>query len=708
MKRLKRSISLLLILMLVALSLPLTALAEEAAAATGSETVGTETSGSAGNKDQSQNSGQKQDSSSDNTQNGGSEAGTIEEGTGSETVDSTTVDTGAGVPAVQSDAVISDYSVGLKAKAYSGGRWGSETGANEIIGTTGKGLAAKGFEFSLDVSYIGEAGSEGTKPDLGIEYSTHVSNIGWMDYVSNGAEAGDPDYQQNIEGIKIKLTGTDADKYDIWYCAHVSNIGWMDWAKNDALAGTTGLAQQVEAVKIVILPAGTDAPGLTTTPAMTLEDYAKNVNIAYQAHVANIGWQNPVTNGQTAGTTGQNLALEAINITLNGNKIGGGVEYQAHIADIGDQGTRYNGDNAGTTGQSKAVQALQIQLTGTAKRAFDIYYRVHITNYGWMDWAKNGEWAGSKGLCYSLQAIEIKLIPKGQNAPGNSYQVFVSGDEYRSNPGFDLKAHVSNVGWQGFAGNGGTAGIENGSQQIEALEVKAGWPKDSSISVRTHVSNIGWQNWVTGNDVIAGTTGQGLGIEAVCLNLNGKLGSLMDIWYQVQVKDYGWSGWAVNGQPAGSIGGGKPILAIRCRVIPKGSAAPGSTADSFREIRAPYSDCIVVNIDRQEMTLYRNGSAVVVTPVVTGTRGSHDTPRGDFTMYGHSTGVTLSGVGYSSYVNFWMPFYQENGVHDASWRSQFGGLIYTYNGSHGCVNTPYDAARTIYYNSWVGMHVVVQ
>ena len=48
-----------------------------------------------------------------------------------------------------------------------------------------------------------------------------------------------------------------------------------------------------------------------------------------------------------------------------------------------------------------------------------------------------------------------------------------------------------------------------------------------------------------------------------------------------------------------------------------------------------------------------------------------------------------------------MPFDGGIGLHDASWRSEFGSDIYLYNGSHGCVNLPYDAAKIIYENTVV-------
>ena len=62
---------------------------------------------------------------------------------------------------------------------------------------------------------------------------------------------------------------------------------------------------------------------------------------------------------------------------------------------------------------------------------------------------------------------------------------------------------------------------------------------------------------------------------------------------------------------------------------------------------------------------------------------------------------------YESPVSYWMPFNKGIGLHDASWRSEFGGSIYKTRGSHGCVNTPYSAMKTIYENVKIGYPVVV-
>ena len=64
---------------------------------------------------------------------------------------------------------------------------------------------------------------------------------------------------------------------------------------------------------------------------------------------------------------------------------------------------------------------------------------------------------------------------------------------------------------------------------------------------------------------------------------------------------------------------------------------------------------------------------------------------------------------YESYVNFWMPFLDYDfGLHDATWRWDFGGDIRFYDGSHGCVNLPYDAAAELFDIVEVGDPVVVR
>ena len=47
------------------------------------------------------------------------------------------------------------------------------------------------------------------------------------------------------------------------------------------------------------------------------------------------------------------------------------------------------------------------------------------------------------------------------------------------------------------------------------------------------------------------------------------------------------------------------------------------------------------------------------------------------------------------------------GIHDAKWRTKFGGENYVKNGSHGCVNTPSEAMTQLYEAIEIGVPVLV-
>ena len=115
-----------------------------------------------------------------------------------------------------------------------------------------------------------------------------------------------------------------------------------------------------------------------------------------------------------------------------------------------------------------------------------------------------------------------------------------------------------------------------------------------------------------------------------------------------------------------------------------------------------------ISLDQQHMWFYKDGQLIVETDVVTGCHNrGWDTHTGVYAIMYKERDATLVGEGYNSAVSYWMPFYANVGIHDASWRSSFGGSIYLNNGSHGCVNTPTENAATIYNNIEKGVPVVV-
>lgn len=116
---------------------------------------------------------------------------------------------------------------------------------------------------------------------------------------------------------------------------------------------------------------------------------------------------------------------------------------------------------------------------------------------------------------------------------------------------------------------------------------------------------------------------------------------------------------------------------------------------------------VEINITRQHLWFYKNGKLITHGAVVTGNpnRG-HSTVLGTYMLNYKQKGATLTGPGYEAEVTYWMPFFGNIGIHDATWRHSFGGDIYKTNGSHGCVNAPLYLAKKIYENIEDGTPII--
>ena len=115
-----------------------------------------------------------------------------------------------------------------------------------------------------------------------------------------------------------------------------------------------------------------------------------------------------------------------------------------------------------------------------------------------------------------------------------------------------------------------------------------------------------------------------------------------------------------------------------------------------------------VSIDGQYMWMYMDGEIVFESDVVTGKPDSeHDTPVGIYSIIYKELNATLRGADYETQVAYWMVFTFDIGFHDAEWQYAFGDDMYEYNGSHGCVNLPVDAAGELYDLVYPGMPVFV-
>lgn len=127
-------------------------------------------------------------------------------------------------------------------------------------------------------------------------------------------------------------------------------------------------------------------------------------------------------------------------------------------------------------------------------------------------------------------------------------------------------------------------------------------------------------------------------------------------------------------------------------------------ADSFGE--HDYGDSYIeVNLTAQHLFVYKDGERILESDFVSGKNDA--TTAGTYGITYCERYATLVGENYSSPVSYWMPFNRNIGLHDASWRNDFGGDIYKEHGSHGCVNLPIQIAKQIYSVAYQGMPVLV-
>lgn len=117
---------------------------------------------------------------------------------------------------------------------------------------------------------------------------------------------------------------------------------------------------------------------------------------------------------------------------------------------------------------------------------------------------------------------------------------------------------------------------------------------------------------------------------------------------------------------------------------------------------------VEVNKEKQHVWVYIDGELWGESDCVTGNKSNHDTPIGTYYITECINGKYLTGPGYKSWVNKWMRLTNSGiGLHDATWRSKFGGNIYQGDGSHGCINLPKKFAYELYDVAYVGMPTII-
>lgn len=416
----------------------------------------------------------------------------------------------------------------------------------EVSGTSGQSKRLEAIQIFLqNLEYSGN-----------IEYQTHIQDIGWQSYRSNGDMSGTSGQSKRLEAIRIRLTGDIANYYDVYYRVHAQDLGWLGWAKNDEPAGSSGYGYRLEAIEIKLVPKGE-----------TLDQSVKayhHKEVEYQTHIQDIGWQDIKADGETSGTTGESKRLEAIEVKLNEQEYAGNIQYKSHIEDFGwEADWKMNGQMSGTSGQSKRIEAVQIELTGEMEQKYDVYYRVHAQAFGWLGWTKNGEYAGTAGYSCRLEAIEIKLVKKSETGPSSDTGAYFSRK-------IGYSSQIEDIGWQDYKYDGEQAGTTGQAKRLETYKIILISPGYSGgVEYKSYVEGKGWEDNYLTNGQESGTVGQSKRIEAVQMRLTGEIADYYDIYYKVHAQAFGELGWAKNGEYAGTYGYSCRVEALEIRLVKK-------------------------------------------------------------------------------------------------------------------------------------------
>ncbi|WP_158006644.1 SH3 domain-containing protein [Floricoccus penangensis] len=304
----------------------------------------------------------------------------------------------------------------------------------ELSGTVSENLRMEAIQINL-------TGDLSSKYD--VQYRTYVQNIGWQPWVNNGNIAGTTGKSLRIEAIQVKVVyREDARKENPWEIINKKGVYTFtkrsEIKNNPSNSGKTidfyDKGQQVEYDGVLknegkfwltyVASNGqrrfvecdqnlVDTQDSKRNPQVEPKyDKKKSGMINYLTHVQNVGWQDWVRDGQTAGTNGRSLRMEAFKLELGQLPLNGSVQYRAHVQNIGWQKWSGPGNYAGTSGRSLRMEALEIKLTGDLSKRYDIEYRAHVQNVGWMPWVRNGQMAGTQGRSLRMEALQIRLVER--------------------------------------------------------------------------------------------------------------------------------------------------------------------------------------------------------------------------------------------------------------------------------------------------------
>ena len=397
---------------------------------------------------------------------------------------------------------------------------------------------------------------------IGISYSGNVENYGIKTVNSNGAVLGTIGQSLRLESLAVSLSNMPKGMH-IKYQAYVQGSGWQDWVYDGATAGTIGKGLRMEAVRIA------------------LEGAPAGYIVQYEVHVEGIGWMDPVQNGEFAGTSNADRRIEAIKINVV--KLKTGYKYDAnlnlaHKDDYVSGGIHdYFYD---LVNRLIKVEETDNGLEATTSFGYDennntnsisekINGKTYKTGYTFDNDNRPKETSvNSQGKITSNYDKLGRKIGEVINTGKSNYNVNYN---YKNNVitncgvGYSTKAQANN--WQTQVNDGADSGSTGKGLSLEAIKIQLtnDLPAGMKIKYQAHVQDIGWMDPVY-DGAVAGTQDQSKRLEAVKIQLeNAPVG--YQVQYQVHVSQIGWMTPVYDGAIAGTVGKGLAIEAIRINII---------------------------------------------------------------------------------------------------------------------------------------------
>mmetsp|Transcript_104170 Transcript_104170/g.127275 ORF Transcript_104170/g.127275 Transcript_104170/m.127275 type:complete len:310 (-) Transcript_104170:100-1029(-) len=259
----------------------------------------------------------------------------------------------------------------------------------DSIGYDGEWIGVRGHRIRLIHIQI----DKGTPGNIGLQYMGHLAYFADTKWVTIGNNIGERNRKgplDGLQGVAIKLTGKDANKYDIGYNLYLRGKGETGFYKNGQFCGTRGESRPMEQINIKLIK-----------PMI-------RIVFEYSNQTPNeLFWNN----GKWIGIKGYELMFERMCLFSGINiPFGVDIQYKCHLNGIGTTKWLNSGQKCGNIGEIRKFKGFAIQLIGKNSHKYDVIYKGYIKNYGETNILKNGTFCGD-GI-NGLECLYFDIIPK--------------------------------------------------------------------------------------------------------------------------------------------------------------------------------------------------------------------------------------------------------------------------------------------------------